>query len=783
MNENFTSIDKYLRVANYLTAAQIFLQDNLLMERDLTFDDVKPRLLGHWGSGPGVNFAYAHLSRLAKNHQQDMMFVLGPGHAFPALQANLFLEGTLSNFYPEVPQTLEGIEYMCRQFSWPYGFPSHSNPGTPGVILEGGELGYSLSTSYGAVLDNPNLMVACLVGDGEAETGPTAGSWHLNKLINPRKDGAVLPILHLNGYKISAPTVFGRMSDAELTSLFIGYGYSPRIVDVTTSDNHHKLMSDALEWAHGLIKEIRESDPDTTPHMPMIIMRTLKGWTGVKELNGDKIEGNCLSHQVVLTEAKSDENQLKLLNEWLHSYNISELFSRETGFGDFVKDILPDRLEDRIGMTPHALGGDPVYKPLILPDADKYAEDAEVPGTIGSSSMRRAGEYLTEVFKLNAHNKNFRLMSPDETYSNKLDAVFSETSRAWQWPIMDWDKDLSRDGRVMEMLSEHNLQGLIQGYVLTGRHGIFASYEAFIQVIVSMMDQYAKFLNHARNVEWRGEVPSLNYILTSSGWRQDHNGLSHQNPGFIDDALRRQGDFVDVYFPADGNTTLAVLKHMLESAQKINVLIAGKTQEPRWLTPALAQKQLEAGLMIWDFASDENPDIVLAGAGDYPMKEVMAAIDLINQENPDIRVRCVNISSLTSCGLGRGGLCVPQEGFERSFTSDKPVILNFHGYPETMKSILFNYTHHPGRFEIRGYIENGSTTTPFDMHVRNRTSRYHLVMAAFEKLALTGRVTEDEAKRVVDVYQKKLDDNTEYIKVHGIDIPEIDAWVWPARSA
>jgi xylulose-5-phosphate/fructose-6-phosphate phosphoketolase len=779
--DELTSLESYLRAANYLTAAQIFLQDNFLMERDLTFDDVKPRLLGHWGSGPGVNFAYAHLSYLAKRHDQDMLFVLGPGHAFPALQANLFLEGTLSKYYPEVPQNLDGIAYLCRQFSWPYGFPSHSNPGTPGVILEGGELGYSLSTAYGAALDNPDLLVACLVGDGEAETGPLAAAWHLNKVSNPKTNGAVLPILHLNGYKISAPTVFGRMSNYELMALFSGYGYHPRIVDATKSDDPNREMAEALEWAHALIQEIRSSEDAVSPHMPMIIMRTHKGWTGVKELDGQKIEGNCLSHQVVLTEAKTDENQLRLLNDWLHSYNIGELFSREGGFGGFVADVLPEQLEKRIGMSRHALGGDPVYTPLQLPKADQFAEDATVPGTIGSSSMRRAGLYLEEIFRLNAGTKNFRLMSPDETYSNKLDAVFAQTSRAWQWPIAEWDKDLSPDGRVMEMLSEHNLQGLAQGYVLTGRHAVFASYEAFIQVVVSMVDQYAKFLKMAREVPWRGQVPSLNYILTSSGWRQDHNGFSHQNPGFIDDALRRQGDFVDVYFPADGNTTLAALEEIMSSTQRINVLVAGKTQEPRWLTPELAKRQLEAGLLTWDFASDPDPDIVMAAAGDYPMKEVMAAIDLIKQEWHDLRVRCVNISSLTSCGLGRGGMCVTQAGFEEQFTKDQPVIVNFHGYPETLKAILFNYTHHPERFDIRGYVESGSTTTPFDMHVRNSTSRYHLVMAAFQKLAERGRVPRENAEGIIAKFQQKIDENTAYIKEQGIDLPEIDAWVWPAR--
>lgn len=779
--DEWASIDNYVRAANYLTAAQIFLQDNFLLERDLTFDDIKPRLLGHWGSGPGVNFAYAHLSRLAKQHDQEMLFVLGPGHAFPALQANLFLEGTLSHFYPEVPQNLDGIAYLCRQFSWPYGFPSHSNPGTPGVILEGGELGYSLSTSYGAALDNPNLIVACLVGDGEAETGPMAASWHLNKLLNPKIDGIVLPILHLNGYKISAPTVFGRMGNYELMALFSGYGYHPRLVDVTAANNPHQIMAKALGWAHGLIQEIRSSQDTTASRLPMIILRSPKGWTGVKELNGQKIEGNCLSHQVVLTEAKTDPHQLQLLNDWLKSYSINELFSREHGFGDFVQEVLPTEPSRRIGMSSHAVAGDPIYRPLRLPDITRFAEDAEIPGTIGSSSMRRAGLYLQAVFKLNQDSKNFRMMSPDETYSNKLDAVFAETTRAWQWPIMEWDKDLAPNGRVMEILSEHNLQGLAQGYVLTGRHAVFASYEAFIQIVSSMMDQYAKFLHQSRQISWRGTIPSLNYILTSSGWRQDHNGFSHQNPGFIDDALRRQGEFVDVFFPPDGNTTLAVLEHMLGSTRQINVLVAGKTQEPRWLTPELAKRQVESGLMIWDFASDADPDIVLAAAGDYPMKEVMAAIDLAKQEWHDLRIRCVNISSLTSCGLGRGGLCIPKSGFEAAFTNDKPVICNFHGYPETLKAVLFNYTLHPERFDIRGYIENGSTTTPFDMHVRNKTSRYHLVMAVFEKLGKSGRIPIDQAQRISATYQQKIDDNTDYIKVHGVDRPEIDQWVWPAR--
>lgn len=775
MNNKTTDFDKFRRATNYLTAAQIFLQDNFLLERPLTHDDIKPRLLGHWGSGPGVNLIYAHLNNLIKKYGQEMMFILGPGHAFPALQANLFIEGTLTEFYPEASQDYKGISHICRNFSWPYGFPSHSNPGTPGVILEGGELGYSLSTAYGAALDNPNMIVACLVGDGEAETGPAAAAWHLNKLVDPKTNGTVLPILHLNGYKISAPTIFGRMSDQELTALFWGYGYEPRIV---SGENLDDQMEETLDWAHKLIWSIKESPEEiVSPRMPMIIMRTEKGWTGVKELDGNKIEGNCLSHQVVLTEAKTDPEQLRLLEEWLSAYKFSELFDAETGFGDFAKNIVPIR-EQRMGMSPHAHGGDTVYRPLNLPSINEFAQDASQPGVNGSSSMIQTGKYLNEVFKLNKDNKNFRFMSPDETYSNKLDAIFQETSRAWVWPNEKWDKDMAHDGRVMEMLSEHNLQGLAQGYILTGRHAVFASYEAFVQVVVSMMDQYAKFIKHTAEYEWRGDFPSLNYILTSSGWRQDHNGFSHQNPGFIDDALRRHGDFVDVYFPADVNSTLVTMEKMLSSKRQINVVVAGKTIEPQWLTPELARKQINTGIMTWDFASDENPDVVLAGIGDYPTKEVLAAIDLAKNEWPDIRLRFVNVSSLTSRGFGQGQSFINENEFNEIFTYDKPVICNFHGYPETLKAILFNYVNDASRFDIRGYIECGSTTTPFDMHVRNETSRHHLVIAIFENMADQGLMPSEEARRIITEYQQKIIANTEYIKKFGNDIAEIDAWQW-----
>ncbi|NTW62213.1 phosphoketolase family protein [Candidatus Saccharibacteria bacterium] len=781
MNE-VGNLEKFRRATNYLTAAQIFLRDNFLLERPLTHDDIKPRLLGHWGSGPGVNLIYSHLNRLIKERGQEMLFVLGPGHAYPSLQANLFLEKSLQEFFPQATHTYDGISYLCRNFSWPYGFPSHSNPGTPGTILEGGELGYSLSTSYGAALDNPNLVVACLVGDGEAETGPMAGSWHINKLVDPRTNGTVLPILHLNGYKISQPTVFGRMSDDELKSLFWGYGYDPRIVNGEDIDTIDQQLIEALDWAHSRIWEIKKTEGElVAPHMPMIIMRTIKGWTGPKELNGHKIEGNCLSHQVVLMDAKTDPDQLKMLEDWLRSYRFNELFDRENGFGDFVDNLVPDG-DMRMGMSKHARGGDAVYKPLELPDAEKYMEDAEIPGTIGSSSMIRTGLYLKDVMEINKDTRNFRFLSPDETYSNKLDAVYEATSRAWVWPHQDWDMDMSPDGRGMEMLSEHNLQGICQGYVLTGRHVVFSSYEAFLPIVGSMMDQYAKFLRHMDQYPWHGQFPSINYILTSSGWRQDHNGFSHQNPSLIDDALRRQGNFVNVYFPADGNTALVCIKDMLSSTQKINLLVAGKTLEPRWLNPELAKKQFNSSIMTWEFASDPNPDVVFGGIGDYPTKESLAAIDIIKKEYPDAKLRFVNISSLASGrhghGIGRCGDFVSDQEFLSCFTDNKPVIINFHGYPETIKSILYNYEVDPKRFDIRGYIEHGSTTTPFDMHVRNLTSRYHMVIAAFEKMAAMNRVSQDDAQRIILKYQKLILANTEYIKENGVDMPEIDAWQW-----
>lgn len=782
--KNIEDIKKYVRAANYLSAVQIYLQNNFLLSEKLTSDDIKPRLLGHWGTCPGINFVYANLNNLINKHDLNMMFVLGPGHGFPAIQANLFMEGTLIKYYPEVTQDEKGIGYMCKNFSWPYGFPSHSNPGTPGVILEGGELGYALSTSYGAVLDNPDLIVTCMVGDGEAETGPTATAWHLNKFIDPATNGAVLPILHVNGYKISGPTIFGRMSDDELKALFWGYGYEPHIVSGSGNDVYEQ-MEDTLEKCYEVIKFTQENAKNGTlnepPRFPMIILKTPKGWTGIKELNGEKIEGNFLSHQVVGKNAKSDRDELKAVEKWIKSYEFNDLFNDKDKFVKSIQKLIPKEGR-RMGNNKHTMGGKEAYTPLDLPDARAFAEDATIPGTIGSSSMRRAGEYLNRVFQNNKDNKNFRLLSPDETYSNKLDKVFETTARAFMWPIKPWDKDLHHDGRVMEMLSEHSLQGLLQGYVLTGRHAIFASYEAFIQIVASMADQYSKFLGVARNIEWRGDIPSLNYILTSSGWRQEHNGFSHQNPGFVDDMLQRQGCFVNAYFPPDGNSTLVVLKHCLESTKEINIIIAGKTLEPRWLTVDMAEEQLKQGLMTWDFASDENPDIIISAVGDYLTKEALAAIDLIKTDAQEIKIRFVSILSLSAMGLGHSACNVPLRKFEDYFTYDKPVIFNFHGYPQTLKQILFDYSDGKQRFSVHGYQESGSTTTPFDMQVRNETSRYNLAIEVFEKMSEANVIPADKKDKLVKKYQTKLHEHRIYIKEHGVDPDEIENWQWKRNT-
>jgi xylulose-5-phosphate/fructose-6-phosphate phosphoketolase len=776
-------IEKYLRAADYLSAIQVYLQDNFLLKEPLRPEHIKSRLLGHWGTCPGINFLYAHMNRAIAEHDLNMFFVLGPGHGFPAIQANLFLEGTLSKYYKEVPRNYDGLAYMAKQFSWPYGFPSHSNPTAPGVILEGGELGYALATAYGAILDNPDLIVTCLVGDGEAETGPTATAWHLNKLIDPGTNGAVLPVLHLNGYKISGPTFFGRMSDEELTELFKGYGYDPHIVDAYREGDVHEKMRQVVDSAIANIRFTqhcaREGTLHENPRFPMIILRSPKGWHSIPYLSGKKIEGNCFAHQVIAERAKTDEEHRNALEKWLHSYKFNELFLGD-GFDEDIESFIPAP-QRRMGDNDHTMGGQPHYRQLELPDPEAYSMHATCRidgGCDELSSMESIGAYLRDVMEKNAQERNFRLLSPDETYSNKLEAVFEVTSRSFVWPHKEWDLDLAWDGRVLEMLSEHSLQGLMQGYVLTGRHAVFCSYEAFVQIVGSMADQYAKFLAVAREVSWRGDIPSLNYILTSSGWRQEHNGFSHQNPGFIDDMLQRQGCFVNVYFPADANTAVAVMKQCLQSKKEINIIVVGKRPLPCWRLPEEAQKDIDEGLSIWDFASDDDPHMVFAAAGDYLTREVMAAIAYVKKEIPKMRLRFVNINALSALGIGRNSCRVLVHDVDYYFTPDKHVLINFHGYPQTIKQVLFDYGCSMTRFEVRGYEEQGSTTTPFDMQIRNRTDRYHLAIDAFRTAETEGVITVKKRDVLIKKYETYIQEHRAYITEYGDDPQEISNWEW-----
>ena len=791
MNNEIERLKKFVRATNYLSVGQIYLQDNFLLERKLTFGDIKSRLLGHWGTCPGINFVYACLNNLIIKTNANLLFVLGPGHGFPAIQANVFLEGTLGQYYPAAKLTADGIAYITKNFSWPYGFPSHSSPMTPGVILEGGELGYSLSTAYGAVLDNPDLIVSCLVGDGEAETGALATAWHLAKFVDPAKNGAVLPILHLNGYKISGPTIFGRMKNADLKSLFKGYGYEPIIVE-GKGDKVYEKMVVALDQAYTSIRKIQKEareNPDRKLddyfRFPMIVLKTPKGWTGPKYLagpkiegNGDKIEGNALSHQVVGKETKTDKAQLKMVEKWLRSYKFEELFDSETGFTKEVLDNIPAESK-RMGNNPSALGlkkGD-TSRDLILPPLADFVIGIDQPGTQPTGAMKRIGQYLAEVVRLNQTARNIRLFSPDETYSNRLQDMFQETTRAFVGRLEEWDKDMSRDGRIIEMLSEQSLQGLAQGYILTGRFAIFASYEAFIPIVSSMADQYSKFLKIARKTEWRGDVPSFNYILTSTGWRQEHNGFSHQNPSFMDGLLQKTHDFINVYFPADANEAVMIMEKCLASKNQINVIVAEKTPEPIWLAPAAVKREVDDGLSIWDFASDPNPDVVFAACGQYLVKEALAAISLLKKEVPEVKVRFVNVLELSPNTVGHDQ-SISEADFEKYFTADKPVIFNFHGYPDTLEQTLFTYQNGLGRLSIHGYLESGSTTTPLDIHIRNQTDRYSLFIEAVKKVAGAGIVGREKANELVLAYQNKIKDHKDYIMRVGDDPEEILNWQW-----
>ena len=777
--QNLENIKKFIRAANYLTVSQIFLQDNFLLERPLTSEDIKPRLLGHWGSCPGVNHVYAHLLNMQKQldfAKSDLKtaFMLGPGHAFPALQANLFLEETLSKFDINAARNRSGIQYISKNFSWPGGFPSHASPFTPGVILEGGELGYSLSTAFGAVLDNPNLVITTLIGDGEAETGTIAASWHLNKLIDPVENGVVLPILHLNGYKISGPTIFGSMSDFELIQFFHGAGWEPKIVDEYSAEDFDLELSNAFSNAFRDISRIKFGRNNKFIRLPMIIMRSKKGSSGVKENNGQKIEGNSPAHQVPLLKAKTDKNELKKLEDWMKSYKFDELFDYERGeFKEWLNDFLPES-SSRIGRN-RFIDANLNFKELKLPENTEGLGEK-------SLAMNAVGGLLEKVFEKNPDN--FRFFSPDETYSNKLDAIFEATSRSWQREIKPWEKDLAKNGRVTEILSENCLQGLLQGYILTGRHGVLTSYEAFAPIISSMMDQYAKFLTQSKEVKWRGDLASLNYILTSTGWRQDHNGFSHQNPSFIDEVLRRENGIGQIFLPVDDNSAVVSISKMLKSRNNINVLVAGKTPEPRYFSLESVRKQLEnGGIFVFDswknqeiadwnlISEDDEPDLILAASGDYVFKETVAALQVLLHDVAQVKIRLVYVQALCGKGIGTFENTLSKSDFVKIFTKDKPVVFAFHGYAKTLKSILFDYEN-PARIQINGYEEKGSTTTPFDMLARNKVSRYDIAVRVLNSVNKGDEVFESLAKE----YRKRQDDTLRFARENSVDAPEIENW-------
>ncbi len=780
-------LERYFRLVNYIAASQLYLKDNFLLEQPLEAHHIKERLLGHWGTTPGINLIYAHLNRLIRSYNLNMLLVTGPGHGAPANLANLFLEGSLEKFYPELTVDKRGLENLIKRFSWPGGFPSHLYPGLPGTIHEGGELGYALATAYGSVMDNPDLITACIIGDGEAETGPTATAWHSHKFIDPAESGMVLPILHANGYKISNPTLFGTMDDDELTYLFTGYGYQVRIIQDT--DLHADIFA-SFDWAYreiiGIQKAAREGNPIKKPQWPMLILRSLKGWTGIKELDGLPIEGSFRAHQVPVTDVRTNKEHLKLVENWLRSYKIEELLDENQRPNQDLLDACP-KGDRRMGSNPHTFGGD-MYKALELPNIFDYEVQPGIKGK-GDLSDRGAnrtgnvgelGNYLRDMIRDNPFN--FRIFSPDELQSNRLGAVFEVTKRDYQWPIKSVDGPISsHGGRVCEILSEHTCQGWLQGYLLTGRHGMFPSYEAFLAIAATMMEQYAKFLKFSREVEWRKTVASLNYLETSTLWRQEHNGFSHQSPGFINTLLNKKANIARIYLPPDANCLISTFDHVLESKGYINLVVAGKQQMPQWLTMDEAVVHCRAGASVWKWASTDegvNPDVVLVGIGDNPHLEVMAAAHILRQEMPELRVRVVNVTDLLILEketLHPHGL--DDEMFNSLFTSDRPVIINFHGYPSAVKQLIFQ-RNQSQRFIINGYQEEGTTTTPFDMCVRNGTSRFHIIMQAIRLASKNNPKVQAEANERISHYEYLLQWFKDYIKEHGNDPEEIAEWKW-----
>jgi xylulose-5-phosphate/fructose-6-phosphate phosphoketolase len=778
--EELRKLNAYWRAANYLSVGQIYLYANPLLREPLSLEHIKPRLLGHWGTTPGLNFIYVHFNRLINKYDLNVIYIAGPGHGGPGMVANTYLEGTYSELYPNITQDEEGMRKLFKQFSFPGGIPSHAAPETPGSIHEGGELGYSLVHACGAVFDNPDLWVCCVVGDGEAETGPLATSWQINKFINPARDGAVLPILHLNGYKIANPTLLARLSDDELTHFFTGYGWKPYFVEGDDPERMHQLMAGTLDVIvdeiHSIQDEARRNGQVSRPIWPMIVLRSLKGWTGPKEVDGKPVEGTWRAHQVPVADLQTKPEHIKILEDWMRSYRPEELFDRNGKFVPELAELAPPG-NRRMGANPHTNGGI-LLRDLIMPDFRKYAVDVSRPGTEYAEATRVMGALLRDVMKLNEGAKNFLVFGPDETASNRLEKLFEVTPKRWMEPILPVDENLAPDGRVIEVLSEHICQGFLEGYLLTGRHGFFSCYEAFIHIIDSMFNQHAKWLKVTRDIEWRRPIASLNYLLTSHVWRQDHNGFTHQDPGFIDHVVNKKADVVRVYLPPDANCLLSVTDHCLRSRHYVNVIVAGKQPALQWLNMERAIEHCTNGIGIWDWASTDTetePDVVMACAGDVPTLETMAAVDLLRQHFSDIKIRVVNVIDLMTIQPSTEhphGLS--DADFDSMFTVDRPVIFAYHGYPWLIHRLTYR-RHNHNNLHVRGYKEEGTTTTPFDMTVLNDLDRFHLAGDVVDRVPRLQRV----GAHFKQWLRNRLVEHKQYIRDRGEDMPEIRDWKWP----
>lgn len=771
--EEIILLDKYFRACNYLSVGELYLLDNPLLKRKLTMDDIKKKIVGHWGTVPGQNFIYTHLNRIIKKYDLSMIYISGPGHGGNAMIANTYLEGTYSEVYPNITEDEEGMKKLFKQFSFPGGVSSHVAPETPGSINEGGELGYSLAHAYGAVMDNPNLIAACVVGDGEAETGPLATSWHSNKFINPKTDGIVLPILHLNGYKIANPTIFGRMTDSELTMYFTSLGYKPYIVSGEEPITMHELMANTMDKVVKDIRKIKKGNSVKRPKYPMIILRTPKGWTGPNIVSGKQIEGTFRAHQIPLLVDPKHPKNLLILERWLKSYHPEELFTPEGKLKKEIKQIIPTG-KKRMGANPHANGGI-LLEDLKLPNFKDYAVPVLYPGSIKKSDMTELGKYIRDVIVLN--KKNFRVFGPDETASNRLSCVFEKTSRRWIDKRLKNDEYLSPDGRVIDsMLSEHMCEGWLEGYLLTGRHGVFNSYEAFIRIVDSMVSQHAKWLKVCSDLPWRRPIASLNYLLSSNVWQQDHNGYTHQDPGFLSHIVTKKSSISRMYLPPDTNCLLSCFNHCIKSKNYINVIIASKHPSHQWLTMDEAVKHCTKGVGVWSFASNDfgtSPDIVMASCGDAPTIETLAAISILKENFPSLKIRMVNVvdlMKLESSNKHPHGLT--DEEYDEIFTKDKPIIFNFHGYPDLIHQLTYNRNNQ--NLHVHGYLEEGTITTSFDMKVQNKIDRYHLVIDALRYLDFLG----DSKTFLIEECKNKLIEHTEYIKEYGIDMPEVTDWYW-----